>query len=193
MIVGVVGTLAAGKSAVAHILEGEGFTRISLSDLLREEAARRNLRDSRDVLYSIANEMREKYGPAALMQETLNRMQDGDHVVDSIRNLAEIEVLRSRGGVLIIGVDAEYDLRYRRAMERQAATGRDESASTEEEFRLRDEREDSEDAHRPQRRLVLQAADVVILNNGTQNELRDAVLRAVASFKSDDLASKRSP
>ncbi len=185
MIIGVVGTLAAGKTTTIEILHKEGFRTLTLSDFLREKARARRLKTGREALYSLGNELRAKFGPAALMQEALNRMEGhrGDYAIDGLRTPAEIALLRTLPGAIVIGVDAKQELRFSRAKERQERLGREENASTMEEFLAQEERENSADSYRPQLRKVLASADALVRNDGTREQLRVAVLSAVLELR----------
>ncbi len=58
MIIGLVGRNAAGKGEAANYLKSKGFVYYSLSDAIREEAAKRGLEHSRDNLINLGNELR---------------------------------------------------------------------------------------------------------------------------------------
>ena len=174
MIIGVAGTNAAGKSTVVRLLEGKGFATFSLSDVLREEARRRGLPQDRDTLRALGNEIRARDGAGALMREALRRVSRPDLVIDSIRNPAEAEELRRRSA-LIIGVDADSRVRFSRAVEREARTGRAENAPTFEEFLERERIENSDDPKGQQLGKVLAMADVVFRNDGTSAQLEKRV------------------
>src|SRR5690606_36551722 len=95
MIIGLTGKFAAGKGTVADMLLERGFVYHSLSDVLREELARRGIGESRTSLMALGNELRAAEGPDALARRILDRLRDGrDHLVDSIRTPAEVETLR---------------------------------------------------------------------------------------------------
>ena len=115
MIVGLTGKFAAGKGTVAERLKSLGYRYHSLSDILREELAERGVPEGRDALREIGNELRQEGGPGALARRLLERLSDGGaHIVDSIRNPAEVEELRRLEGFTLIAVDAPARVRYER-------------------------------------------------------------------------------
>ena len=112
-----------------------------------------------------------------LAERTLrNIAADADHVVDSIRNPVEVEVLRGRPGFLLIEVVADERTRY----QRMVARNRSGDASSFEEFR-RQEQAELHDTDSAAQRLVATAelADVVVDNNGDLEALAEALERVV--------------
>ena len=98
----------------------------SLSDMLREEADRRGIEKTRQVLTDIADELRLKKGNGALAEmalEKISKMKQHNDVVviDSIRNPGEVEMLRTalKRHFFLIFVDAPIELRYQRSLERK--------------------------------------------------------------------------
>lgn len=95
MIVGLTGKFAAGKGTVADHLVRLGYRYHSLSDVIREDLKARGVAESREALTEAGNRLRREDGPAALAVHILERLKDGGrHIVDSIRNPAEVEVLK---------------------------------------------------------------------------------------------------
>jgi len=170
MLIGVVGTIAAGKGTVTDFLQDRGFDTCSLSDFIRQEATKRNLSHDRTTLQDLGNELRTKYGPGALMQLALAGIDTEHAVIESIRNPEEARLLKERGGVLI-GVDANPMLRFKREQERALSTGRTPSATTYEAFLVSEGRELSNDPNGLQLHTVMAMADHIIHNNGSQEEL----------------------
>lgn len=170
MILGLTGPNAAGKGEVAAYLATCGFAVHSLSDVVREEAARRGLPPEREHLIRIGNELRAQGGPAVLARRILARLGDRD-VVDSIRNPAEVAALRERPGFVLLGVTARLETRFRRSV----ARGRPGDARTVEEFESREREENSADPIRQQLEATFALADVVLENDGDLSSLRAAV------------------
>jgi len=178
MIVGLTGKFAAGKGTVAELLVDEGFTYHSLSDVLREELADRQIPESREALTAIGNELRREHGPAALAHRILGRLRDGgDHIVDSIRNPAEVEVLRQVEGFFLLGVDADRRVRF----ERLRARDRQGDPTTYEDFVALEDRETHSDDPTNQRLAPTFAlADEVVANDGAVEDLHQAVATVIA-------------
>jgi len=119
MILGLTGKFAAGKGTVADFLLTKGFEYHSLSDVIREEIAARGIAESRENLLEMGNSLRAADGPAALAIRIKDRLVDGgDHIVDSIRNPAEVLVLKELPGFILVGVDADPAIRFERLRKR---------------------------------------------------------------------------
>ncbi len=170
-IVGLTGRNASGKGEVADFLRRRGFFYRSLSDVLRDEAQKRNLEASRETLIALGQELREKGGPGVLAKMTIPKLQSPISVVDSVRNPEEIRFLRQAGTFLLLAVDAPIELRFERAKQR----GRNENAESLEKFKEMEDREHSSVNKAQQIDLCLQEADVVILNEGSVEELHQKV------------------
>jgi dephospho-CoA kinase len=170
MIIGITGPNAAGKGEVAAYLVGKGFAYHSLSDVLREELVRRGVAPTRENLIAIGNELRAAAGPGVLADRIRPRI-DAKDVVDSIRNPAEVEVLRRLAGFVLIGVDAPLEVRFSRAV----ARGRAGDGPTLEEFRAREARENSPDPSRQQLARTFAMADHTVSNEGSLEDLHHRV------------------
>ena len=115
MLIGLTGKYAAGKGTVAEALKTRGFSYHSCSDILREELRRRGVAESREALLALGNELRRAGGPGELARRLTPRLADGgSHIVDSIRNPAEVEALRELEGFILIAVDASPEIRFTR-------------------------------------------------------------------------------
>lgn len=137
-IIGIAGTNGSGKDTVGRIIAEEyNFLFISVSDLLREEARKRNLPVTREVLRTISAEWRREFGLGVLVDKAVEAWKShGDKyagvVACPMRNLGEAQHLKDLDGTLI-WVDADPEVRYRRI--RSANRGRaDEDDKTYEEF-----------------------------------------------------------
>lgn len=115
MIIGLTGKFAAGKGTVADFLRSRDFVYHSLSDVIREELVARGIPESRENLLNLGNALRAADGPAALAIRIRDRLSDGrNHIVDSIRNPAEVHTLKEISGFFLLGVDADPVLRFER-------------------------------------------------------------------------------
>jgi len=173
MIIGLTGKFAAGKGTVAEYLGRLGYRYHSLSDVIREELKQRGIPESREALTEAGNSLRRADGPAALAMRILGRLQDGQpHIVDSIRNPAEVEVLRTIPGFFMVGVDADPRVRFARLVARD----RQGDPTTFEQFAALEERETtSTDPSTQQLRATWALVDEVVANDATIDELERAV------------------
>jgi len=170
VVLGLTGPNAAGKGEVASHLERCGFKLHSLSDVVREEAARQGFPPEREHLIRIGNELRRELGAGALARGILSRLGERD-VVDSIRNPAEVVVLRERDDFVLLGVSAQPQRRFQRSLER----GRPGDPATFEEFLERERQENSSDPGAQQLGATFALADQIVRNDGDLDDLRRAV------------------
>ena len=177
VVFGLTGSNAAGKGEVAAYLGRAGFKVHSLSDVVREEAAARGLSPEREHLIRIGNLLRAQEGAGALARRILPRLGRRD-VVDSIRNPSEIEVLRTLPHFVLIGVRASLELRFRRSLARNRAG----DPATLEQFRQREEEENSSDPNAQQLRATFLLADHVLDNDGGLDRLHESVEQLLAGY-----------
>ena len=172
MIIGLTGKNAAGKGELASHIKSKGFVYYSLSDALREEATKRGLGHSRDVMINLGNEMRRKFGNGILakrINEKIAREKSAgkkDFIIDSIRNPGEITELRKNEGFLLVGVVTDEKIRFQRLLKR----GRLGDATTFEAFKVQEERENNNEASGQQMDKCLEMADQKINSSGTIEE-----------------------
>lgn len=164
-IIGLTGTNGAGKGEAAAFFEKHGFARYSLSDILREELARRGLDPTRDNLISVGNELRRTFGTDVLARRVMERVR-GDAVIDSIRHPEEIAFLKRQAGFILLAVDAPPAIRFERVQRR----GRNESADTLEAFVAKEKEEMTDRPEGQQLHRCLELADRTICNDSTLDE-----------------------
>ncbi|HJQ98001.1 MAG TPA: AAA family ATPase [Candidatus Polarisedimenticolaceae bacterium] len=170
LVLGITGPNAAGKGEVSGILAARGFATHSLSDVVREEAAALGLPPEREHLIRVGTSLRREGGAGVLAQRILPRLRGRD-VVDSIRNPAEVDVLRSLAGFVLVGVEAPAELRFERSR-RRARAG---DPETFEEFLARERQENSADPAGQQLAATFALADRVLVNDGNLDALRARV------------------
>jgi len=166
MVIGLTGPNASGKGEVARYLEAHGYVYHSLSDVVREEAALRELDPLRENLIKIGNELRTQHGPSVLAERVRTKLT-GKDIVDSIRNPSEVMEMRKEKDFFLLAVDAPVRLRFERAIGR----GRIGDGITLNEFIEKEERENSLDPAAQQLRECMKFADRIIINDGTLDEL----------------------
>ncbi len=173
-MIGLTGPNAAGKGEVAAYLQRLGFTVHSLSDIVREETAASGFAPEREHLIRTGNRMRRDGGAGELARRILPRLGHRA-VVDSIRNPAEVEVLRALPHFLLLGVRASLESRFQRGLRR----GRPGDPATLEEFRERERQENTADPEAQQLGATLLLADRFVDNDGDLAELEQAVDHAL--------------
>jgi dephospho-CoA kinase len=120
MIVGLAGSFAAGKGTVVdYLVKTHNFKHFSASGFITEEIIKRGLPVNRDSMIIVANDLRATHGPTYIVDELYKQAQqyEGNAVIESLRAVAEVKHIQKLGGV-VIGVDAEPEIRYQRAIGR---------------------------------------------------------------------------
>ena len=178
MIIGITGCNGSGKGEVAEYLKKLGYQYLSLSDIIREETAKKGLELNRDNLIQMGNEIRQKYGASELAKRTISKITGKRCVIDSIRNLAEIQELRKQPNFLLIGVDAPVELRYNRIV----ARGKETDKVSFEDFQRQEELENFKSSTGQQLKECMKVVDKIIINDGSMEKLHDWVDRIIVNF-----------
>jgi len=161
MILGLTGTNASGKTSVVNYFKSRGFAYYSLSDVIRDELTHQGLEHSRDNLRRVGNELRRLYGPAVLAIKITNQISSANVVIDSIRNVHEIDELHKLDNFFLIAIDAPPEIRFKRANSR----GRLENAPTLQKFLELENKEKSRDQTAQNIDLCMEQADFKIYND----------------------------
>lgn len=118
VIIGITGAFGSGKSTVASYFVSKGFIHIILSSFLEDEAKKRKVGTiTRKILQDIGNELRSSHGKGILAQRALELIQKKKItkvVIDGIRNVGEIEVLRKYKGFILLAVMSDRKTRFDR-------------------------------------------------------------------------------
>lgn len=175
-VFGVVGPIASGKGTVIKTLSEHGFRAYSTSDRIREEITKRGMEISRHNLTDVANELRQTLGPDILARQTAELIEKDNPdlaVVDALRNPAEVTFLKEKLGAKIIGVVAPQEKRYEMFKSRGTNNA---GINTWEEFKKHDDAELAQAGDfKQQVAESLKLTNIVIENNGTEEELKQKV------------------
>ena len=109
LIVCLTGMPGAGKSTIADGLKSKGFEKIIMGDAVRAEAARRKLEPTGENLGKLMLELREKNGQGAvaeLIKDQIANSKSNVIIIDGVRSIAEVEVLKKFGTVKILAIHA---------------------------------------------------------------------------------------
>ncbi len=184
MIIGLTGSLGAGKGVVSEFLKEKGFVYLSLSDELREIAKEMKIELTRENLQNLGNQLREKYGSGFLSERIFNKIINQEYkkaIVDGIRNPAEIEVLKKLKNFFLVSVDAPQEIRFKRMTERN----RESDPKTFEEFVKIDNRDkgigELETGQAVGKCMLL--ANTTLINSGTLEEVKEDVKKIYAVFE----------
>lgn len=140
LMVCLTGMPGAGKTTIAEALRSKGFDKITMGDAVRAEAARRKIEPTGENLGKLMLELREKNGPGAVAEliktQILNSKADVV-LIDGVRSLAEVKVLKTIGVVKVLAIHASGDTRFKFLTGR----GRTDAPTDREDFSKRDSRE----------------------------------------------------
>lgn len=167
------GLPGSGKSEAVAAAERQGWTVVRMGDEVRAEAKRRGVELSDENLGDIASELRRQEGMDVWARRSLPSERDRI-VIDGIRNIEEVEFFREQlDDFVLAAIHASPSTRYQRLRER----GRADDATSREALQERDERELGWGIG-----SVVAMADVVIVNEGSLEELQGKVQRLIANM-----------
>lgn len=172
MIIGITGTLGAGKGAVVdYLVSKKGFRHVSARSIWTKELKARNLPVDRDHMTVLANELRAENGAAYFMELALASVENAEEnvVIESVRTVGEVDLLKEKGGYLL-AVDAEKEERYSRITGRNSAL---DGVSYEDFVRQEETEMQNDDPAKQNIARVIEVSDYKIENNGTMEELRE--------------------
>ena len=166
-----------GKSTIVSALKARGLEALNLGDGVRAEAKRRNIELSGDNLGKLMLELRDKNGPgaiAALLTEQIKNSSSKVIIVDGVRSIAEIEVLKTVGAVKLLSIEASADTRYKFLSARR----RSDDPKTREKFEERDKRELGVGIGKS----IAIADETISNNNLTLNELTECAYKIIEKW-----------
>jgi len=174
IIIGITGTLGAGKGAVVEYLEQKDFAHFSARAFFTKELECRGISVNRDTMTKLANELRANHGLSYIMQELYKEAAANcsNAVIESIRTPAEAGELISKGHFYLLAVDADPQIRYERITKRGSETDN----VSYEKFLADEAREMHNDYPTKQNiAAVIEKAAYQIQNNGSLEELHTHV------------------
>lgn len=171
----------AGKSTVASYLQEKGFSIVIMGDAVREEARRQGLEPTDANLGNMMLKLRQELGQGAVAHLILKKIERDNNtsnlVIDGIRSIQEVEVLKKIGEVRLLAIHASQDTRFRHLQER----GRSDAPATSDEFAGRDRRELSVGISE-----AIALADETIPNNGiTVDQLKEQACAVVRGWQKE--------
>ncbi len=173
MIIGLTGSLAAGKGVVAEFLKKRGFVYLSLSDELRDYLKGGKIEITRENLQNWGNKLREEKGNAVLarmVSERIVSQQLKSVIVDGIRNPGEVNYLRENlKSFFLVSVDAPKEVRFERMRERN----RESDPKTLKDFLMVDamDKGKGEEKSGQQVGACMKLAKFVLINDGSLEEV----------------------
>ena len=161
----------AGRSTIVAKLKEQGYQTFNLGDGVRAEAKRRNIEPTGENLGKLMLELREKNGQGAVAELIKDTIQNSNHeiiIIDGIRSIHEINVLKETGDLKLLAIKALSDTRFNFLSQRK----RSDDPLTREKFEERDNREIGVGLEE-----IIELADETIENNNvTIEQLVDSAI-----------------
>ena len=125
----------------------------------------------------MGNELRKKITPGVLAEKTLNRLEKGNpYIIDSIRNLGEVVVLRTLPNFYLVGIQAPLKIRFDRIKKRK----RDKDAVSLKEFKWIEKIDGLSESNTKQQTLkCIKKADIIVLNNSSLKSLKEKMSKVL--------------
>lgn len=170
-IIGITGTLGAGKGTIVdYLTKHHGFAHFSVRGYLSKVIKAKGEEVNRDTLVATANELREKNSSSFIVEELFREAYKSRNncIIESIRTVGEINALKSKGNFTLFAVDADQKLRYERIVSRASETDK----VSFETFAENENREmTSTDLNKQNLSACMRMADYRFINNGSFEDL----------------------
>ncbi|MEI6062130.1 MAG: AAA family ATPase [Bacteroidota bacterium] len=127
LIIGITGTLGAGKGTIVdYLVQEKGFVHFSVRGYITEEIIRQELPVNRDSMVTVANKLRADHSPSYIIDRLYDQalLTGKNCIIESIRTPGEVQSLREKGNFVLFAVDADPVLRYDRIVMRNSETDR---------------------------------------------------------------------
>lgn len=175
VVIGITGTLGAGKGTVVdYLVKEKGFRHYSVRQYLIDKIKKHGLPVNRDTMTITANTLRKEHHPAFIIEELYKQAkQDGENaIIESIRTPGEIDFLRTQGQFFLFALDAKPEARYQRIQARGSETDHVDY----ETFIANEQREMSTtDPNKQNLGKCINMSDFKVDNNGDVKTLYNAV------------------
>lgn len=139
IIIGLLGTIGAGKTTVSDYLVKKGFERVVMGDLVREVAIKEGLELTRENLQAIQKKYRDNFGQEYFIKEAVDILKKSGKeklLIDGVRTPTDATEAKKAGAILVL-IDAPKKIRF----ERLRARKREGDAQTFEQFLEQEKRE----------------------------------------------------
>lgn len=175
VIIGITGTLGAGKGTIVdYLIQERSFRHYSVRQYLIAKIKEQGLPVNRDTMTSTANQIRSAHDPAYIIEVLYQQaMKEGKNaIIESIRTPGEVEFLKKQGSFYLFAVDADPHVRYERIVSRGSETDHVDYDT----FLANEQREmTATDPNKQNLAKCIELADFRINNNGSQTELFTAI------------------
>ncbi len=178
-VIGFCGLPGSGKSTALESIEELGIT-VTMGDVIRKEAEKRNVTLSSQNLGEIAKDLREKGGQAIIAEKCVEYIKKTGYdviFIDGLRSIFEVEKFKRFWRFPVVAINTPEEIRYKFLFNR----GRDDDPRDISELKQRDERESKFGIIN-----VIKNAEYTIQNNSTKEELkiktRKVVLEIIENY-----------
>ena len=171
-ICAIVGYPGSGKTTAIEAIRDLGLV-VTMGDIVRNEAKRRNLEPSGNIIGEIAKELREKEGPGIIANKCVDLIKNKNEeviIVDGVRSISEVNVFRKSWKFPIIAIVVKEEERFKRLFER----GRSDDPKNIDDLKERDKRE----IHFGLKE-VIKNADYKIRNDSTIQDLKNKTRKLI--------------
>lgn len=171
LIIGITGTLGAGKGTIVdYLVKEKGFAHFSVRGFLLEEIMRQGLEPDRDSMVLVANKLRADHSPSYIIDQLYKRalLTGKNCIIESIRTPGEVQSLREKDNFVLFAVDADPMLRYQRIVLRNSET---DNISFDVFLQNENREMISDDPNKQNLRRCIEQADYVLTNDGSIPEL----------------------
>ncbi len=171
MIIGITGTIGAGKGTIVEYLKAEKqFKHFSVRGFITEEIKKRGMPVNRDSMVVVANDLRTKNSPSYIVDRLSEKAQEagGNSVIESIRTPGEVISLRKQPNFYLFAVDCDPKIRYNRIKSRASETDQVDFKT----FLQNEKREmTADDPNKQNLKKCIEMADFVFDNSGSVEKL----------------------
>ncbi len=178
LVVGLTGMPGSGKSLVVQSMKEQGFSVVTMGDVIREETAKRGLEPTPQNVGKVMLELRKEGGGGIVAEKCVSKIEHNPCpkiVVDGLRSYVEAEVFKQLlQNFTLVSVHSAPQTRF----ERLSTRGRSDDPKTWDIFHERDMRELGVGIGN-----AIALAEYIIINDGAKEEISvkvAEVLRRVA-------------
>ena len=174
-VLSICGLPGSGKTTAIEAIENLGIV-VSMGDIVRNEAKKRNLEPTGNNIGRIAKELREKSWPAIIAEKCVDLIKNKNEetiFVDGVRSLSEVNIFRRYWKFPIIAIIVDEEKRFKYLFERN----RSDDPKSLEDLKERDKREIEFGLDK-----VLENADYIIQNNSSIEDLKKKTRKIVVNI-----------